>query len=140
MEFIGSYTFNRGQTITIWKGPKSSRVSLQLFNTEGNPFKYLAGPNKDTLILKAWNLLKVDIAKDGQEPTLMESDGEPFPFRVKTEDDVIQEFLNSTPVKKLLGDMRESKKQGEALEEFSKESSLSEEDRKAIKKEFGFIG
>jgi len=30
VEFLGSYTFNRGQTITVWQGPKSYRVSRQI--------------------------------------------------------------------------------------------------------------
>ena len=128
MEYIGRYIFNRGQTITVFKGPKSYRVSYQLWNTEGNPFKHIVGKDGSYLTQKAFSAIKEDVAKDGQELVLRESDGEPFPFRVKTEDEQLQEFVQSKGVQEIIQGIKRRMKTNKVGKAFG----LDEEERRFL--------
>lgn len=101
MQYVDSWLFNRGQEITLWRGPKEWRVSVQLFNAEGYPFKYLVGKDKEKLLLRALALIRKDVAKDKQEVVLLDQYREhgsnltSFPIKVRTESEDLQEFIES---------------------------------------------
>lgn len=79
MEFVGSYTFNRGQEITLWKGPRIYEASIQLWHAKGNPFKHIRGKDKNILLWRALGMVKKDVAKDKQGLSLEEVEGELLP-------------------------------------------------------------
>ncbi len=105
MELLGSYTFNRGQEIDIWKGPKSYRLSLYLFHAKGWPWKHIVGRDLTKLLYRGLSILRDDVAKDRQVIELAESEGMPFPIKVRTEQDVVDEIVHSPRVQEALGKM-----------------------------------
>ena len=109
MQYVDSWVFNRGQEITLWRGPRVWRVSVQLFNSKGYPFKYLEGKDKEKLLLRALNLIKGDVAKDSQEVVLLDQYHDHgtaltrFPIEVRTESKEVEEFIQSPEVQKIIG-------------------------------------
>ena len=99
--FVDSWKFNRGQTISLLKGPKQWQVTVQLYNTDEFPFKYLRGLDKEKLLFKALALIKKDVAKDGQKLTLRDlyhdhgTNMEPFPITVHTESEDLEDWKQS---------------------------------------------
>ena len=112
MEYVDSWLFNRGQEITLWKGPKIWRVAVQLFNAEGFPFKYLEGRDKERLLLRALALVRKDAAKDGQDVVYLDQAHEHgtaetnFPISVRTESDDLEDFVSQPEVQKIISNMR----------------------------------
>jgi len=112
MEYVDSWVFNRGQEITLRKGPKMWRVSVQLFNAEGYPFKYLEGKDKEKLLLRALDLIRKDVAKDGQTVTLLDLYHEhdtalsEFPIRVRTESEDLEDFVQRPEVQDIISKAR----------------------------------
>ena len=106
MEYVDSWLFNRGQEITLWRGPKIWRVAVQLFNAEGFPFKYLEGRDKEKLLLRALSLIRRDVAKDGQEVEYLDQAHEhgtsttPFPIRVHSESESLEEWSRTPEFRK----------------------------------------
>lgn len=111
MEYVDSWLFNRGQEITLWRGPKVWRVSVQLFNSEGHPFKYLEGRDKERLLLRALVLIRKDVAKDGQEVILLDTAHEhgtaltEFPIEVRTESQELEEFIEKPETQAIISKM-----------------------------------
>lgn len=107
-EYLGSWLFNRGQEVTLWKGSKAYRVSVQLMNSTGNPFKYLVGRDDERLLYRAVAMVARDVAKDGQHLVLVEQEGASLPFKIRTEDEDLQEFLEDLKkeLPKMLGSVR----------------------------------
>ncbi|KKL97063.1 hypothetical protein LCGC14_1838250 [marine sediment metagenome] len=112
MQYVDSWLFNRGQEITLWRGPKIWRVSVQLFNSEGFPFKYLEDRDKERVLLRALSLIKRDAAKDGQDVVYLDQAHEHdtalevFPVKVRTESEELEEFVQSPSVQAIIGEMR----------------------------------
>jgi len=100
MENIGYYVFNRGGTISVNKGPKSYEVVV--LDGCGKEFvrRFFRGRDKGKLILRAMAVLK----KNQFSPTLVlyESEGESFPFKVRTEQDELDDFTSSIPVQDII--------------------------------------
>lgn len=109
---MDSWLFNRGQEITLWRGPKMWRVSVQLFNAEGFPFKYLVGKDKERLLLRALALIREDVAKDGETVTYLDEAHEhgtaltDFPIEVRRESQDLREFVESPEMQSIIGEMR----------------------------------
>ena len=102
MEYIDSWLFNRGQEITLRKGPKLYYVSVQLFNRHPkHPFVHLRGGDKEKLLLRALKLIREDVAKDNQEVTYLDdykdhdSNITPFPISVGSESDELEGWKKS---------------------------------------------
>lgn len=114
--FVDSWKFNRGQTISLLKGPKQWQVTVQLYNTDEFPFKYLRGLDKEKLLFKALALIKKDVAKDGQKLTLLDlyhdhgTNMEPFPITVHTESEDLEAFMEDPEVQALTDQMVENVK------------------------------
>ena len=92
-ELFGSYTFDRGtgySIIDVWVGPKMFRAVVHNNEADGS---YLRREIRDRdlqrLLLRAIAIVK---GSPGTEPVLVESEGEPFPLRVRTEEDEIKEY------------------------------------------------
>jgi hypothetical protein len=109
--YIGSYTFNRGQEIPLFKGTKNYRAAVQLFNTDGYPFKYLKDKDKEKLLYRALALVKKDVAKDGQEleliddPDVTDADVTKLAF-IPTESQHLEAWVQTPGVKKVIQDAR----------------------------------
>lgn len=114
MEYIDSWVFNRGQEITLRKGPKNWHVSVQLFNSEGYPFKYLHGPDKEKLLLRAMELVKEDVAKDNQTVLLLDEAYDhginltDFPIPVRSESQELREWVETPEVQEIVGGIRKN--------------------------------
>lgn len=111
MEYIGSWVFNRGQEITLRKGPKYWHASVYLFNPEGHPFVHIRGRDREKLLLRALELIRKDVAKDGDEVLLLDQyhDHEtgltPFPLRVRTETEELEDFVASPEIRGCVRDI-----------------------------------
>lgn len=91
MEYIDSWVFNRGQEITLRRGPKMYHASIQLFHRDKYPVVWLRDKNKERILLRALKLLKEDVNKDGQMLILLDdyhdhgTNKTPFPLAVRSE-------------------------------------------------------
>ena len=92
-ELFGSYTFVRGtgySIIDVWEGPKMFRAVVHNNEADGS---YSRQEMRDRDLQRLFlRVMAVVRRAPGTEPVLIESEGEPFPLRVRTEEDEIREF------------------------------------------------
>lgn len=111
MQYVGSYIFNRGQEISLRRGPKIWRATVQLFNTDGFPFRYLEGKDLEKLLYRALELVRRDVEKDGQELEVVDdlgvSDGNlDWLPPMRTESDRVQEFVEAIQTEGIIDQLR----------------------------------
>jgi len=112
VQYVDSWIFNRGQEITLWKGPRVWRVAVQLFNAEGYPFKYLEGRDRERVLLRALALVKADVAKDSQELEWLnevpDTGYTSLPAPVHTESQTFEAFMREPEVRDVIDKIRTS--------------------------------
>ena len=93
MKFFGSYTFDRGTGYSIldaWEGPKMFSATVTSETGEGFIRREVREKDPQRLFFRAMAIIK---NLPGTKLVLVESEGEPFPWRVRTEEDEIRESV-----------------------------------------------
>jgi len=92
-DFFGSYTFDRGigySVIDVWEGPKIFRAVVTNETDEGFLRREIRDRDPQKLFFREMAIIR---SVPGTKLVLMVEEGEPFPWRVRTEDDEVHEFV-----------------------------------------------
>ncbi len=119
MEYVDSWVFNRGQELTLFRGPKSWQVTVQLFNSGGRPFRYLKGKDEEGLLLRGLDMIKRDVAKNDEEIELLDmyhdhdTNREEFPISVPRESETLQRWMETPEMQGIIEGVRTNVRLGE---------------------------
>lgn len=94
MEFIGSYQFVPGD-IVVRKGRKNYHACILMAGTGSEKFlrRWITDKDDERIYYRALAIFKSNL-EPGIEPILCEWEGLPWPFKIKTEDDVTMEMVS----------------------------------------------
>lgn len=91
-KYFGSYTFDMGtgySTFTVWEGPKMFRAVVFNETDAGYQRREIRDRDPQKLFIRMMAIIQ---GASGTKLVLVEEDGEPFPWRVRTEEDEVREF------------------------------------------------
>lgn len=91
-KFFGDYTFDRGtgfSAFTVWEGPRMFRAVVFSETEGGTQRREIRDRDPQKLYIRAMAIVG---QASGTKLVLVESEGEPFPWRVRTEEDEVREF------------------------------------------------